>query len=144
MCSGTGCDAKFTSTAQNYSLTPALQPIATSVASTSSNTTAVDTSTATCWGHCGGHVERLLLRQRLRVGHGDCCARQSERVRQQRILGAGGIVAVMLLAAWLAVAAAAAGTVDELDGAGRGPACRRRGERRRTAKATAMPAGADR
>ena len=73
VCSGTGCDAKFTSTAQNYSMTPALQPIATSVATTSSNTTAVDTSGATCWGHCGGASNGCYCDSAC-AGYGDCCS----------------------------------------------------------------------
>jgi hypothetical protein len=73
VCTGTACDAKFTSTAQNYSLTTALQPIATSVASTSSNTTATDTSTATCQGHCGGASNGCYCDTAC-AGYGDCCS----------------------------------------------------------------------
>ncbi|HWE30391.1 MAG TPA: hypothetical protein VHB97_20435, partial [Polyangia bacterium] len=73
VCSGTQCDAQFTSTAQNYSLNPSLSAVATSVASTSSNTTAVDTSGATCWGHCGGASNGCYC-DSLCAGYGDCCS----------------------------------------------------------------------
>jgi hypothetical protein len=73
VCSGTGCDAQFSTTAQNYSLTTSLQPIATSVASTSSNTTAVNTSGATCWGHCGGASNGCYCDSAC-AGYGDCCS----------------------------------------------------------------------
>ena len=73
VCTGTACDAKFTSTAQNYSLTTSLQPMATSVASTSSNTTATDTSTATCQGHCGGASNGCYCDSAC-AGYGDCCS----------------------------------------------------------------------
>ena len=72
-CSGTGCDQQFTSTAQNYSMTPSLSPVATSVASTSSNTTAVNTSGATCYGHCGGASNGCYCDSAC-AGYGDCCS----------------------------------------------------------------------
>jgi hypothetical protein len=72
-CSGTGCDEQFSSTQQNYSMTPSLSPVAASVASTSSNTTAVDTSGATCWGHCGGASNGCYC-DSLCAGYGDCCS----------------------------------------------------------------------
>ncbi len=75
-CSGTGCDAQFSSTAQNYSKTPALSPVATSVAATSSNTTSVDTSTATCWGHCGGSSNGCYCDSACSY-YGDCCSDKS-------------------------------------------------------------------
>jgi hypothetical protein len=71
-CTGTSCDDKFTSTAQNYSMTPSLTPVATSVASTSSNTTAVNTSTNTCYGHCGGQSNGCYCDSAC-AGYGDCC-----------------------------------------------------------------------
>jgi hypothetical protein len=73
VCSGTGCDAPFTSTEQNYSLNPNLTEVASSVAATSSNTTAVDTSGATCWGHCGGASNGCYCDSAC-AGYGDCCA----------------------------------------------------------------------
>jgi hypothetical protein len=75
-CSGTSCDDKFTSTAQNYSKTPSLTSIATSVASTSSNTTAVNTSTATCYGHCGGASNGCYCDSSC-ASYGDCCSDKS-------------------------------------------------------------------
>lgn len=72
-CTGTQCDHAFSSTAQNYSLTPALQTVATSVAATSSNTTAVDTSTATCWGHCGGSSNGCACDSEC-TSRGNCCS----------------------------------------------------------------------
>lgn len=75
-CSGTGCDQPFASTAQNYSMTPALQPVASSVASTSSNTTAHDTSGATCYGHCGGQSNGCWCDSYC-SSYGDCCGDKS-------------------------------------------------------------------
>ncbi len=72
-CTGTACDATFTSTTQNFSLTPSGTSVATSVASTSSNTTAHTTSGATCYGHCGGASNGCYCDSAC-AGYGDCCS----------------------------------------------------------------------
>jgi hypothetical protein len=73
VCTGTQCDAQFTSQQQNFSATPQLQQVATPVASTSSNTTAVNTSTATCWGHCGGPSNGCACDSAC-ASNGNCCS----------------------------------------------------------------------
>ena len=75
-CSGTGCDEQFASTAQNFSKTPSLTPVAASTASTSSNTTAYDTSGPTCYGHCGGASNGCYCDSAC-ASYGDCCGDKS-------------------------------------------------------------------
>ena len=72
-CSGTSCDDKFASTAQNYSKNPDLSPVASPVAALVSNTTAHTTTGPTCYGHCGGSSSGCYCDSSC-TGYGDCCS----------------------------------------------------------------------
>ncbi|MBI2395654.1 MAG: hypothetical protein HYV09_39175, partial [Deltaproteobacteria bacterium] len=67
------CDGQFNDPNQNYSMTPAGEPVAGSVASTASNTT-VSTAGGTCAGKCGKKSEGSCWCDSTCLLTRDCCA----------------------------------------------------------------------
>jgi hypothetical protein len=70
-CAGGECDAAFESAGQDFSKTPALQPVAGDVSAWASNTTGT-TGAGSCAGKCGGYAGSCWCDAACGA-YGDCC-----------------------------------------------------------------------